>query len=225
MKFFILRFCRKYESIHAYWQECGVCVFWKILIYVVLFPFRLLFGLPSRVWLSLSRVKPNSKMYKKSIPENIVVSPGGVGTTFLMEYLGKYIELNNSYDKDGLKHLATFPRNFTSNKKILYIRGKPLDIVKSLESRGWLRLQSAKLGCVLCQFVHPSLLRRMFIEICNRQEHFFSDLSKESDSSVMILNYDDIWDKKSDIASFFNITNEVFVDKFPPRVVRRSVGK
>ena len=47
--------------------------------------------------------------------EVCVISAGGVGTTFLMEFLSKYKKLNNPYDYDDIKHLPLPPLSKNKN--------------------------------------------------------------------------------------------------------------
>ena len=35
----------------------------------------------------------------------IIVSPGGVGTTFIMQHFSRYLHVNCVHDSDGLKHV------------------------------------------------------------------------------------------------------------------------
>ena len=87
-------------------------------------------------------------MFQIILPNNInlaVASYGGVGITFLMEFLSKYKNINNPYDRDGFKHLPIPPLSFNRSLKFIYIYGKPQDAASSLFRRQMHRSQSMKL--------------------------------------------------------------------------------
>jgi len=156
-------------------------------------------------------------------PKFLVISPGGVGTTFLMAYIVKKIpgiSLNHIHDNDGFKHMANFPW-LLSKHKILYVNGDINDIVNSISRRGWVLQQSAKLGCSVCQLLwNDEHLERSFIRAIKRQMNYFK--SRES-SNLMVTNYEDLWLKAEDIAIFFEAPDvNDFCKNFPKRKSRFS---
>ena len=156
---------------------------------------------------------------QSELPRNIVISPGGVGTTFLMTHLSGYIDLNDPDDKDWLKHLPTLPKRL-SGQKVLYIYGDTTQILSSLRRRGYDRIQSAKLGCVLCQLLPQRLLsERLGRVVQNQMSHF----QQCNTPSVFKIRYDDIWDSKDTIAAFFEIGCPTFLTNFPPKKKRLTV--
>lgn len=55
----------------------------------------------------------------------LIVSPGGVGTTFMLEFFGKHLRCNHPHDKDYLKHLPCPPKRYSPSTRFLYIYGEP----------------------------------------------------------------------------------------------------
>ena len=82
------------------------------------------------------------------IPEKIdtiVSSYGGVGTTFLLNFLSNYKNTNDSNDSDGLKHLKNPPTNLHRDIKFIYIYGNPILATISIFRRNYHFKQSLKL--------------------------------------------------------------------------------
>ena len=57
---------------------------------------------------------------QKNAPRNLVISTGGAGTTFLMKHLSQFIQINDSYDQDRMKHLPRLPAGWLEGRRILY---------------------------------------------------------------------------------------------------------
>lgn len=80
----------------------------------------------------------------------LVVSPGGMGCTFLMERLGLAgFTTNSPYDTDTLKHRPNPTDQCYTDfapDRIIYVWNDPLLATLSLARRGWLSIQHHKLG-------------------------------------------------------------------------------
>lgn len=151
-----------------------------------------------------------------------VVSPGGVGTTFLMEYLSKYVRLNHPYDDDGLKHWPAPPAELSNNRiKVIFVTGKIDNIVDSIDRRDWLATQSVNLGSVIGAISHRQRRRRAFRKAVQRQ---FQTWSRLSSDEILTLVYDDIWDSIPQIAEFLDLDVATFVDGFPKRKPRLTAS-
>ena len=87
---------------------------------------------------------------KDSNIDLLIVSPGGVATTTLINYLKLYKKVNDENDRDGYKHLNKFPFISKADLKILYIYGNYEKIYNSLKRRNIFQSQMVKLGCPLC---------------------------------------------------------------------------
>lgn len=78
---------------------------------------------------------------KKNI-EVLIVSSGGVGTTFLMEEIKRYKTTNDPDNKDGYKHLPIPPISQNPNLKVVYLFGDPVLACISLFRRKYQYAQS-----------------------------------------------------------------------------------
>src|SRR5438552_3050044 len=74
--------------------------------------------------------------YSNSRPEILIASMGGVGTTFLMDFISLYKVVNNNYGDNHLKHAAA-PPAIPTIKCALYLIGDPRVTVVSLFLRGY----------------------------------------------------------------------------------------
>lgn len=154
-----------------------------------------------------------------SLPENLIISPGGVATTFLIDHVKIFVEVNDRDDLDGFKHLPYLPRT-PEKTKILFITGDSNDIYRSLRRRGYTGIQSAKLGCVICQFCRESVRKFFLKRAIARQLARFKDCRV---GKVLIVDYSEIWDAKTSIAKHFRIEDrESFCKTFPARKDRKS---
>jgi hypothetical protein len=86
----------------------------------------------------------------------LIMSPGGVATTFLIDHVSQYISINDRNDSDWLKHLPYIPKS-VAGKRVLYIYGNAEQIYQSLKRREYRRIQAAKLGCPTCMLVSGKL--------------------------------------------------------------------
>lgn len=154
------------------------------------------------------------------VPLNLVVSTGGVATTFLMIYLSKFVELNSAGDDDGYKHIAK-PLGRRSGKT-LFIHGNSEEIYNSIRRRKWLRYHGAKLGCILCLFSWGDLRKKFFIASIKRQVLAFKAAANHDPELNLVIEYDELWDKKEEIKKFFEIMEDRFIHEFPARKQRTS---
>jgi len=166
---------------------------------------------------------------RNKIPENagninnidvLVVSPGGVGTTFLMNHLSSYVKINSPSDVDGLKHAPIpYKEILDSGVKVIYMYGDPEDVYRSIKKRGWIVQQGVKLGSALCVMSFGVLQKWAFIRSVNKQKMNWIS-SKGID--VLQLSYEDIWSNVQTISYFLNISDPSFVTDFPERKKRTS---
>lgn len=157
-------------------------------------------------------------------PTTLVISPGGVASSFLIDYLSKFLTLNDIDDRDDIKHLPRLSSEWLSTKKVLYIYGDPDDVYRSIARRGWVDIQGAKLGCVLCQFTFGSLQALMFKKAVQRQIDRFCGYANKRPENVMAISYNDIWAAAPRIKAFFEINDDDFLQNFPPRKERTSLA-
>jgi hypothetical protein len=63
-----------------------------------------------------------------------VVSPGGIATISLINYLNKFIKTNSEIDEDLLKHRIRPPKH-TKNIKVIFLKGSSEYVLNSLKNR------------------------------------------------------------------------------------------
>lgn len=151
----------------------------------------------------------------------IVCSPGGVATTTLLTYLTKFSRTNSPKDLDGLKHVPSpevllGSRSFSG--RILYIYGDPETILRSIDRRGWVRLQGAKLGSLSSVLLPMPMARRSFKRAVEQQIAAFK---QSSDERLLCVEFDALWDQKREIARFLGLEEE-FACGFPERQERHT---
>lgn len=154
--------------------------------------------------------------------EFLVVSPGGVGTTFLMKYLAGMLDINDPEDADHLKHWHKPPSGqaLADAPRMLFVTGDPDVIVASIARRGWLRHQSAKLGSFTGTVFSGHLQRKVFRKAVEAQIAAWTACTSDK---LLIVAYDELWDRAGDIARHAGLDPETFVASFPPRKERKSV--
>jgi len=153
----------------------------------------------------------------KNPPRNLIISPGGVATTMLINYLSKYIQVNDPNDKDLLKHLTKLPSNLNKHTKILYIYGDTKSIFLSLKRRNYFYSHCLKMNCLKCLFFQGGLQYKFFEDRINYQKNL---LTKNQNYQLLVLSYDEIWTKKNKIKKFFKISSKEFIDRFPQKKSR-----
>jgi hypothetical protein len=153
----------------------------------------------------------------------LVVSPGGVATTTLMEFLEKFIVCNDPHDQDELKHLPSINTRKGKIPKVIFITGDDEDIERSLSRRGWFFHHGALLGNPLCELgIIPKRVRKLWVlKGIEEQKKFFTNLEAHR-SDILILNYEEIWNKKDVIAMHCNIKEPDFVLNFPKKKKRNG---
>lgn len=150
----------------------------------------------------------------------IVVSPGGVGTTAIIRHLNKHVRVNFTSDSDGYKHMPTPPEDLDfRGERYIYIKGDAHQIYRSIRRRGWVDIQGAKLGSPMSVLTWGSYQERFFIRAVTRQIRAWSACEGPS---VLMLDYDDVWDSADRIASFLAVDPVLFGEEFPERQ-KRSV--
>lgn len=190
---------------------------------VASWPFRKL----AHEWRNLTRAISRSGGTAPNLPAdsppNLIISPGGVGTTFLIDHCGQFIATNDRDDLDGLKHIPRVPLAADQPPKVVFITGDPEEIYASISRRGWIRDQSSKLGCVICQFSWGAFRKRAFTARVDAQIAEFTQAADRGD--VLLIAYDDIWDRAHEIARWLGIEDPAFLTNFPKRRSRTEAHR
>ncbi len=166
-----------------------------------------------------SRRKYNSPAVDPDL-QALIISPGGVASTALIEHVGKFKVTNSAGDSDGLKHLPR-PPDQKLDIPVLLVTGDADSIIDSLEYRGYLEPNAVKLGS-RSFFLVPQPRRRVEARraIRGQEQNWI-----KSSNSVLVIEYETLWDRKKDIALHLRIDDDDFVSTFPTRKNRESASQ
>jgi hypothetical protein len=153
------------------------------------------------------------------VPRDLVISTGGAGTTFLMKHLAQFVQINDAFDRDRIKHLPRLPAGWLESRRVLYVYSEPASVFWSIRRRSWVHMHAGELGCLACQFTWGRLRQRLFERAVQKQIDAFHAYRSDN---VMLLAYDDIWTRVEEISDFFSINDRRFVREFPPYRPRKS---
>jgi len=159
--------------------------------------------------------------------EVVVGSYGGVGTTFLMNFLSNYFITNSYRDRDNIKHHPIPPITFNKKTKYIYIYGNPEIAAISLFRRNIHRAQSDKLlqfkgfihripaNITLDQYAQEGVDRFLF------REHFYNWYDEHQIQPTFFVKYEKIFDNLEPLFEFLDIPKED-IKKFPKKKQRHS---
>lgn len=157
----------------------------------------------------------------------IVVSYGGVGTSFLIDFISQYLLTNCSKDTDGLKHLDIPPLSLNPNLKVLYVYGDPVEAAISLFRRNYYYYHSVKL---LRNVPHLQALTRDYnlsryaeegVDRLGLTNHFYNWWEHYPVYNTLFIRYESIWKNLDALFDFLNIPKES-KHKFPKQKQRVS---
>lgn len=133
----------------------------------------------------------------------LVVSPGGVATTSLLEEIAQFCGLaaNDPYDRDCLKHQLKPPKRLSKNTRVLYIFGNPVQVAGSLERRGYLHSQASKLGAIRYFFSGRQGREDAFNRALAHQKRAWTQLG----TRCLAIHGDDMWDELPLIEDFVGL--------------------
>lgn len=154
--------------------------------------------------------------------KTIIVSPGGVGTTFIMEFFSGFCDINCIHDSDGLKHVNNpiYLSKF-ENAKALVIIGKPSDIALSLSRRKILREQLIKLNKrsyrrIILKIIGFSSYMKLFNDPLG-YEKFMRNWIHADGIERLIVKYESIYKHEQNIKDFLLGEIQTEIDTFPPQ--------
>jgi hypothetical protein len=145
--------------------------------------------------------------------EAMIVSPGGVASTAIMEYIGQFVRVNSPGDRDTLKHRPKPPGHSSKEIPVLLITGDSDSIIASLDRRGYFPHQAIRLGCWKYFLVPTRWRDGAFRKCVCRQEKAWT----RNYSNTLTLGFAEIWDSADLIAKHFGINDPKFVENFPHR--------
>ena len=161
--------------------------------------------------------------------EVVVVSYGGVGTTFLLHFLSQYMKTNDPDDADGFKHLTLPPVSFNSKLKFIYVYGNPQLAATSLFRRSYHHAQSIKLQKWSSNATLPISEEMTLGEYAsegvdkfNFRNNFHNWYDKyQSIYPTMFVRYETIFDNVEAILDFLGLPEEC-IKHFPENKNRSS---
>lgn len=162
----------------------------------------------------------------KSI-EVLVVSSGGVGTTFLMDAIAKHRKINTARKIDGYKHLPIPPISFNKNLKVVYVFGDPIMASISLFRRKYQHTQSRWVqkyhdpGFIIPQDMTLDEYATNQKDGFLFKEHFDNWLNKYPMYPTMFIKYEELYQSLDALVSFLDLPPS-FLENFPKKRARKS---
>jgi len=147
----------------------------------------------------------------------LVVSPGGVGTTVLIDHCKKYLTINDRDNLDGLKHKIKPFNNFKKELKIIYIDGDSLDIYSSLKRRNYFQTQLLNFESLLGVISSRLVDIKKFEKLLKLHKRNWSNMTGEN---ILFLNYENLFESSKKINTFLDIQETSFIETFPKRKKR-----
>ena len=144
----------------------------------------------------------------------VVISPGGVGSTLLIDQLRPHVRVNSRDDEDHLKHLPRLPDRFPDRLRIIFIHGDVEDVVHSIHRRGWTARHGSKLASVESVIASGSAQTEALRRAVERQIEWFARCDRPG---LLRVRYEELWDRLDEIATFLGIDAEAFRAEFPSR--------
>jgi hypothetical protein len=150
----------------------------------------------------------------------LVVSPGGVGTTMILEHLQRFVRVNDPHDLDGLKHLPRPPKFRGAQTRTVFLSGPADDIFDSLDRRGWVEGHGLLFGSFAIVLSGSQRKRERFAVALARQREAWSAHRGE----IMFVDYGELWERLPELERFLGLEQTDFLRTFPQRR-RRTVAR
>lgn len=104
----------------------------------------------------------------------LIMSPGGAGTTYFIQYIKQYtsLKVNDYRDVDGLKHISMGHLNRLCDaqpQKIIYLFNDPALTVESIFRRGWQSYHAPKLGGD--SRITKTMTKESYYDMCIDEKH------------------------------------------------------
>lgn len=144
----------------------------------------------------------------------VVISPGGVGSTLLIDAISPFLRVNSRDDADHLKHLPRLPNWFPVEKRVIFVHGGVDDIVHSIRRRGWVARHGSKLGSIASVLAGEEGRVEALRRAVERQVEWFTKVDRPN---LLRLRYEDLWDRLDEISAFLALDGGAFRSAFPPR--------
>ena len=154
-----------------------------------------------------------------NVPENLVISCGGVATTEFMNYASRHAPMNHPGDRDGMKHWVG---GIPYAKRVVFVTGDAGKQTASLARRGILTVQYIKLGGgFLAIFSNGFSLRKAAEDRIRKLNR--GTATKYPDANILFVNYSELFESAQTIGEFLEVVDlEAFVANFPKRRSQQS---
>lgn len=159
--------------------------------------------------------------------EVLIVSAGGVGTTFLLKAIGKHKTTNHISNFDGFKHITIPPITRNRNLKVIYVFGNPITATMSLFRRNFHHTQSYKMQQYLPQGYRVAMetslegYAKKGVDGFYFRRHFDNWAERYLVYPTLFLKYETLFDNVDEIATFLNLPQK-FIADFPAKKTRNS---
>lgn len=144
--------------------------------------------------------------------DTLAVCSGGVGTTFVLDFLQAFRQVNDSKDLDGLKHLPFQPLSLNQQLKVLYIYGDPVEAAVSLFLRGYHSTQSVKLSPWVRRAVWHQTSLKTYAQNghdgLGLERHFRQWYSNPLGYQTLFVDYHQIWENLDAVFNFLDIPKD-----------------
>lgn len=160
--------------------------------------------------------------------EIVVASCGGVGTTFLIDFLSKYKKVNHSQNSDKLKHLSIPPVSFRKFFKIVYVWGNPVDSVVSIFRRNYqqhLSIHLQSYNRIFYRILPKEMTLEQYVRVGKDRflfkKNYLNWHNKYLACPTLFISYEKIWDYLPQLFAFLDIPLTE-INRFPPKKIRAS---
>lgn len=159
--------------------------------------------------------------------EVLIVSAGGVGTTFLLKAIGQYKTTNHVSNEDGFKHITIPPITRNRNLKVIYVFGNPITATMSLFRRNFHHTQSYKMQQYLPQGYRVEMETSLEEYAAKGEDGFYFRRHFDNWSEqylvypTLFLRYETLFEHIAEIANFLELPKS-FVSDFPAKKTRNS---
>ncbi len=176
----------------------------------------------------MNLLKYRQRIFLKNSIDVAVVSYGGVGTTFLLEYVNKYRNANKVTNDDTYKHSPLPLISLNKGARVIYIYGDPRLAAISIFRRNFATIQSTILQRFSKRPPGP-VPQDMTLELYAKERidrflfeaHFENWFERYTRTPTLFVKHDAIHDSKEAIAEFLNMPKS-FLEQFPPEKGRSS---
>lgn len=190
-----------------------------IIVWIILFLLIIVIGIVC-IWYIMNHKTENYENTKKY--DVLIISAGGGGTTYFIDYLSNNIDLkiNHKGDIDGIKHISYDRVNRLNNincNKIIYLYNDPLLAIKSFYRRQFLR-HIHKLGnphnlsteYIKNYNMYADLVKNEKKDLYGINEQYDFYMNGDINKDILFVNFNNILKNKKRISEFIGVDSNIF---------------